>query len=298
MKKVGQFFKCLIPLAIMLGEQVIIAAILTSVKTTQYVLQHPGDTNGVMEYALTLATDTQFLLNVMAVFEVVAFITVAIIYFAGMKSKVNTIKGHFTVKTVPGIILLFMGAEILTGCLLEITSHFAPDLMEQYAELIQNSGIGEMSVLSTILTLVCAPIVEEIAFRGITMKWAGKLTTKFWVINIFQAILFGIAHGNIVQGTYAFLLGLLLGYVANKYKSLWASIIAHLVFNFTGTYLVAVVFGTGDSIPTWRLIMALGIGAVLAAGGLFISLKDKTYVEEVPAVATEEVAAEVEASEE
>lgn len=282
MKKVGQFFKCLIPLAIMFGEQIVISIIMTGVKTTQYAMAHVGDTAGLMEYSLSLATDTHFLMQVTSVFEVVAFVTFVLIYFLGLKGKLNTIKGHFTKTTVPGLILLFIGVEAFTGCLLQVMSLITPDLMESYAELIEQSGLGELSVLSTILTLVCAPLVEEIAFRGITMTWAKKLSPKFWVANVLQALLFGIAHANLVQGAYAFILGLVLGYVANKYKSLWASIIGHLVFNFTGTYLVAVFFGTGDSVPGWRLALVFVCSVVLACAGYLITKKDKDYVEEVP----------------
>lgn len=49
--------------------------------------------------------------------------------------------------------------------------------------------------------------------------------------NILQAILFGLAHMNIIQGFYAFGLGLLFGYVAYRYKTIVASIILHMLYN-------------------------------------------------------------------
>ena len=53
----------------------------------------------------------------------------------------------------------------------------------------------------------------------------------FWVINVVQAALFGIMHLNLVQGAYAFLVGLICGYLALKYKTLVASMLFHLCFN-------------------------------------------------------------------
>lgn len=286
MKKVGSFFKALLPLVIMFVEQIAVAGILSGVKVAQFTMTHLNDADAIMEYSLALATDKNYLMTITMVFEVVAFITFALIYFLGTKAKVNTFKGHMTIKSVGIIALLFLGVEAIIGCVLNLIYLVAPSAMEAYSELIEQSGLGDMTVLSTILTLVCAPIVEEIAFRGLTVKWASGFTKKFWVLNIFQAVCFGIAHGNLVQGTYAFVLGLVLGYVANKYKSLWASILGHLVFNFTGTYLVAVFFGTAENVPGWRLALVAVCSLVAIAVSAFFLLKDKTYVEEAPVAET------------
>ena len=51
------------------------------------------------------------------------------------------------------------------------------------------------------------------------------------MINGVQAALFGIMHLNLVQGAYAFLVGLICGYLALKYKTLVASMLFHLCFN-------------------------------------------------------------------
>jgi membrane protease YdiL (CAAX protease family) len=55
--------------------------------------------------------------------------------------------------------------------------------------------------------------------------------TPFIVANIIQALLFGIAHLNIVQGVYAFGGGLVMGYVVYKFKSIKASIMLHFFYN-------------------------------------------------------------------
>ena len=55
--------------------------------------------------------------------------------------------------------------------------------------------------------------------------------------NIIQAALFGIMHGNLVQGAYAFALGLILGYVYHKYQSLVIPILFHMSFNIFGQTL-------------------------------------------------------------
>jgi hypothetical protein len=42
---------------------------------------------------------------------------------------------------------------------------------------------------------------------------------------------------NLVQGIYAFFLGILLGYLVKRYNSLIASMTFHAFFNFFGTWL-------------------------------------------------------------
>ena len=59
-----------------------------------------------------------------------------------------------------------------------------------------------------------APFGEEILFRGFLLQNFKRYGVRFAII--FSAILFGIYHGNIVQTPFAFILGLLLGYITSK----------------------------------------------------------------------------------
>ena len=48
----------------------------------------------------------------------------------------------------------------------------------------------------------------------------------------------GVFHQNLVQGIYTALFGLVLGYVADRYGTLLASMFLHMTFNFFGTVFV------------------------------------------------------------
>lgn len=281
MNKIGKVLKSLVPLLIYLAVSIVVPAVLTTVKIASFSAAHAGDFDAVMDYSSSIASDSAFLQSAIIGVQVISFIIFALIYFAGMKMKINTISGHFTVKSFFIIVCGFAAFEVVVSCVLEGVGAIAPSVLENYAQMMSKAGLGDLTVLSTIATLVGAPIAEEICFRGITVKWANAFTKKFWVVNIFQALLFGIAHLNLIQGIYAFILGLALGYVANKYKSLWASILGHVVFNFAGTYLVTLIFGNSDSIftPVYFIALVLAV-AVLVAVAFFIN-KDKTYVEPV-----------------
>ena len=57
-----------------------------------------------------------------------------------------------------------------------------------------------------------------------------------------MSVLFGLYHGNIVQGIYACILGCLLGFVAYKANSLLASMILHFSINLSVLFIPSVWF--------------------------------------------------------
>ena len=81
------------------------------------------------------------------------------------------------------------------------------------------------------LTSVCmAPILEELLFRGLIYKRLRTICNPF-IAAIISSLAFGISHGNLVQFLYAFFAGMLLAYVYEKYKNIWAPIIFHFSAN-------------------------------------------------------------------
>lgn len=83
-------------------------------------------------------------------------------------------------------------------------------------------------------------IVEELSLRGVTYprmkRYWGKKRAIF-----FSALVFGVYHMNVVQGVYAFLLGLFFVWVYERYDNLWASILAHMSAN-----LCVILFGASE----------------------------------------------------
>lgn len=79
---------------------------------------------------------------------------------------------------------------------------------------------------------IIVPVVEELIFRGLIYK---RLRERWsvWVSVIVSALLFGIYHGNIVQGVYGAVAGLALGLIFEAYGSLKAPVFTHMVMNVT-----------------------------------------------------------------
>ena len=94
-----------------------------------------------------------------------------------------------------------------------------------------NSILGKTSNIWTLFFVVLgAPIIEEYVFRrmcyGVLRKYGNTIKAL-----IFSSILFALFHGNIVQGIYAFILGLGLGYLYEVSNNILITILAHAFSN-------------------------------------------------------------------
>lgn len=220
------------------------------------------------------------LMTVTIIGQVAAFLIGLFLLFRVMKAKAfgNPVKA-FSGLRLPGTLLGAIGAELTLSCVLVTIGTVFPGSLDGYAEMIQSSGLAGLTLMSTIATLVTAPLCEEIIFRGLTTKILEKTGWSFWVVNTIQAVIFGVAHLNLVQGAYAFLLGMFLGFVAKKCNSLWGSILAHAAFNFSGTYLVSLVLGTEDCVPMVKvIIVAVAAIIVFTIGIMMLNGKKKGEV--------------------
>ena len=96
---------------------------------------------------------------------------------------------------------------------------------------------------SLLVQVVClgiiVPITEEFVFRGLMYKRMRRSATARKAI-ISSAVFFGIYHGNLIQMIYGIICGLLLAYLYEKYGSIKAPILAHILMNLTSVLLTDV----------------------------------------------------------
>ena len=136
------------------------------------------------------------------------------------------------------IALFTFGMIHVTSIILAIVARSLPDAMDNYQNLIENSGLTEYSLMWVFSTLILPPLVEEMIFRGLIQKYLERAGMHWILANVVQAVLFGVFHQNLVQGIYAALLGFALGFVAHRYNTLAASMLMHMFYNLMGTLIV------------------------------------------------------------
>ncbi|WP_241222911.1 CPBP family intramembrane glutamic endopeptidase [Bifidobacterium samirii] len=108
------------------------------------------------------------------------------------------------------------------------------------------------------------PVVEEVVFRGVLMRQLRPFGRNFAIVT--SALMFALFHDDVVQGVFAFLCGLVFGFVAMEYSLVW-SIALHVVNNAVISGVLsefAASFGpTGDAAYAF-LLMIVGIGGLIA----------------------------------
>jgi membrane protease YdiL (CAAX protease family) len=127
-------------------------------------------------------------------------------------------------------------------------------------------------VLTLVFGCVAAPVLEEVLMRGVLLR--GLLRNYQPAVAIGQsALLFGIFHFNPAQSLNAFFMGLLLGWVYYRSRSLWLCIGLHGLYNAL-TFWANQLPGLADAnlmrSPTYALLW-LAAALVLAASMLALA---------------------------
>ncbi len=133
-------------------------------------------------------------------------------------------------------VILGYAMQLFVSAVLMLCSNIFPKAFTSYQDLIDSMAGSGVSFLTILSVALVAPLAEEIIFRGLTLRYAKK-AMPLWLAVIFQALLFAIYHGNIIQGAYAFLFGLFFGFLVIKTDSLVPSVLLHAIINLSA-YLV------------------------------------------------------------
>ena len=131
------------------------------------------------------------------------------------------------------LLLLGMSAAVSVNALVSLSGlQYLSPKYQEVSEIIYSGSVA-MEILSA---AILAPVLEELLFRGLIYKRLRGYCKAVWAIPV-SAALFGIFHGNLVQFAYAFIIGCMLAYVYEKYKTILAPIAFHMGANFLSILL-------------------------------------------------------------
>lgn len=151
------------------------------------------------------------------------------------------------------------------------------DLFPDYAELI-DTVVGNNLALEILCVGLLIPFIEEVIFRGVVFSRLRKIT-KLPVAIIIQALLFALIHFNVLQSSYAFILGVVLGLALLWLGSVWASVAIHAAYNLTS---LAIAYSIGENEVSTSMLIAMAVlGAAFSAIGLFTCYKHREGAYEV-----------------
>lgn len=109
---------------------------------------------------------------------------------------------------------------------------------------------------------VLAPVCEEVVFRGAIFGGMKKEGNVFKAV-LASGILFGLLHMNINQASYAFVIGILLGFLVEATGSIFSSIMFHVLINasnaimmiFSGSVVSDEVMENAGAMVTTELLL-------------------------------------------
>lgn len=134
------------------------------------------------------------------------------------------------------------------------------------------------SPLSAVMLVLCVCVVpalmEELVFRGAVLGSLRRFGDGIAVLG--SAGLFGIMHGNLVQIPFAFMVGLILGYLVVHTGSMLPSILVHFFNNFYSCFMLISAFYLDTqlyNIMVYLLVLLIFIGGGL--GFFYLSRRDR-----------------------
>lgn len=160
---------------------------------------------------------------------------------------------------VPPVLLLLPGVLLADVALMALLHQVFPmSLWEQQAF---DSMVAD-NVAAVIATCVLAPVLEEMLFRGVLLSAFLERYPR-WAAISYSALFFGAAHLNVYQFVLAFLLGLGLGWLYERSRSLIPCIALHAGVNVSVT-VMARVEADAEPLSLPGIPPAVWIGSLLA----------------------------------
>ena len=112
---------------------------------------------------------------------------------------------------------------------------------------------------------------EELLFRGAIYHEYREQGVSIWKIALITGVFFGLVHVEIVQVSYAAVLGIGMTFMLYYTRSIWAPILYHVLVNSLAhlldpTYFVDSYTDLRDILPTYLIVMGVAALALLPFG--------------------------------
>lgn len=231
-KKFGYFCLTFVPLiaytVLSLGVGILMSVAVMIPTAMKSVMEGQGD---IYTELMSHAADISMLAGI--VYASIAIVGMGLWYRFGCKRK--GLKPPKEIRNPLNLLLIAAFAfcmQYATQLIMIVIDIVLPSLMDDYEQLMEMAGLGQATFLGALYVVILGPIAEELVFRGVTLYYAQKFTRRFWLANLLQAVLFGVLHLNLVQGLYATVLGLAIGWIYHRFRSMYACIFIHIFFNF------------------------------------------------------------------
>lgn len=187
----------------------------------------------------------------------------AVFYFAIQRERPGT---AMWLRLPDDRALLWSGAALAPALYLAVTlvmSMLPARLLEDYNDA--SAGLEEASAAAFLCVAVVSPIVEEVVFRGLIMTRLARVVRPMTAV-LLSAAVFGLCHGELVWFCYAFVLGVVFGWMDMRARSILPSMLAHITFNTIGQTISTLnaLFPKGG----WEIWVMAGLLVIAAVAAM------------------------------
>lgn len=208
--------------------------------------------------AMLVDFSLKYAVHMTLVSNVLALVTFTVLFRMRKRSLLDEVRLTKLSPTVCGVCLLF-GAAMNIFVTVVISSVPFPEAWWDQYNSMASAIPGSAAWISVLSTVIAAPIVEEIVLRGL---FYGRLKRgmPMFAAMLISSWIFGLIHGAAIWVIYASLLGMLIAWIYEKYRSLTAAVLFHFGFNLCGFIL-----GYFENLPMLIIILSAVISVGLLA---------------------------------
>lgn len=232
MGPIRRFFSFLSPLIIYYCVSTVVSGVYVGIFMLQagFEIMEANITHlGIYDYILKCVQEQT--MEMVLVTAVIAAPIFAWMYARDLGRRIGFSFAHFQIAIeLKGIFLATIGSAIL-ALVFNLLIAMSPlvEMSQGYEEVSEALYAGSIW-MQFLGAGIGAAIVEELMMRGVLYGRLREIM-KAPLAIIASALIFGIFHGNIVQGVYAFLMGSFFAYLMERYKTIWIPILAHMSAN-------------------------------------------------------------------
>lgn len=146
---------------------------------------------------------------------------------AGHKASVSCAKRQNKVVSIALTVVLAVSSSLGLNVLLALTGMVKNSA--EYQE-VANRQYGVAFGIGMLLYGLISPIAEEIVFRGLVFNRMRRYYPHMAAVLV-SGVLFGIYHGNLVQGLYGGCMGILMAYMYERRHSFAVPCLFHATAN-------------------------------------------------------------------
>jgi membrane protease YdiL (CAAX protease family) len=178
------------------------------------------------------------------------------------RDVVGPLRLQSTTITGTGLLGAVLGTSALSvacGAAIDLLGVGGHGTMDTIAGVLERPPVTRLVL--AIATIAVAPgIAEEVFFRGLIQT---RLVTRWGSRRgiVATAAAFGLIHFDAVQGSLAFIVGLFLGWIAERFRGIRPSIASHAFNN--ALFVAAAAFGSSGDASRTAAVVTLASGALL-----------------------------------